>query len=219
MAGLACAIWRDRAGAGMKADRGTAQAPRAGTGSRREHSSLSPLWEASLRGGDSPHPSCHLEQNWGEPTTAGGPHGSVRGSYSIHADLWMSGESKGWLTASELHSQKAAGGLSPEALCGSNRHQAGWKHATHRADTYTFANTHTQANTAGTVTVGTRNLGTSWGKCVNEEGWHVRDGVYECVHEYPCVWMWAQVCQSVSLEASSMTHRSYFGQSSLGAET
>ena len=45
-----CATWRDRAGA----DRGTAQAPRAGAGSRSEHSSLSPLWEASLRGGDSP---------------------------------------------------------------------------------------------------------------------------------------------------------------------
>lgn len=69
-------------------------------------------------------PSCHLKQDWGEPTTE---LGAPDGSYSIHADLWMSGESKGWVTASELRSQKAAGSLTLEKLGGSNRHQTGWK--------------------------------------------------------------------------------------------
>lgn len=174
MAGLACAIWRDRAGAG----RGMAQTPRAGTGSRRERSSLSPLKEASLRGGDSPHPSCHLEQNWGEPTTEPGGPTAWWKKVIVFTQIYE------WVVRAKDDSQLPS--------CTARRQQAAYhqrycvaeigikqagKHTTHWADTYTathafFTNTHTQTqmDTAGTVTVGTHNLGTSWGKFVNEEG-------------------------------------------------
>lgn len=190
--------------AGRQADRGTAQAPRAWH--RRQAwalISLSPLWEASLRGGD--NPPCFLPFRAEQRGTyhRGGPPGSVSGSYSIHADLWMSGESKGWLIASELHSQKAAGSLSPEALSGSKKASSKLETQldtglTHR---HTFINAYQR----------------SWGKLVNEERWQVTEEmVCTCVYRHVSLDM--SVSVPVSLEGTSMTHRSYFDQSSLWEE-
>lgn len=84
---------------GRQAGEGTAQAPRAGRGGSRlllsirgrlviKLSSFLPCKAVTTKA---------VEWDWGLHTSS-----------SIQADLWMSGESKGWVTAFVLRSQKAA---------------------------------------------------------------------------------------------------------------
>lgn len=67
------------------------------------HSSLSPLLKGVTK--RQTMPLSFLPFNAGLRRAYLRPEGGtlLRGSHSINADLWMSGESKGWVTASEPH--------------------------------------------------------------------------------------------------------------------